>query len=121
MPRLPKRRANAPTPRQLSTFLRTLDRTGSISFAAARIGVSRDTLYRLRRRDPGFAARWTVALESAVDRLRDEAVRRTVAGTPRAVFHRGRKVGSVRDHDNGMLQFLLRQHWPQTYGRVSRS
>lgn len=78
MPRLPKRRANAPTPQQLSTFLRTLDRTGSISFAAARIGVSRDTLYRLRRRDPGFAARWAVAVEGAVDRLRDEAVRRPV-------------------------------------------
>jgi len=111
------RRANAPTPQQLSTFLRTLDSSGSVAFAARRIGVSRDTLYRLKDRDPGFAARWTVALEGAMDRLHDEAMRRTLQGTERAIFHRGRQVASVRDYDDGLLMFLLRNHWPETYGR----
>jgi hypothetical protein len=121
MPRSPRRRANAPTPRQLDTFLRTLDRTGSVAFAARRIGVSRDTLYRLKRRAPGFAVRWTGALEGAMDRLHDEAVRRGREGTQRAVFYRGRQVASVREYDDGLLMFLLRQHWPKIYGRAGRS
>ena len=121
MSRSPKRRLNAPTPRQLNSFLRTLDRTGSVSFAARRIGVSRDTLYRLKARDAGFAARWAEALAGAMDRLHDEAMRRSLEGTERAVLYRGRQVASVRDYDDGLLMFLLRQHWPKTYGRAGRS
>ena len=117
MSRSRKRRANAPTPRQLNAFLRTLDRTGSVAFAARRIGVSWDTRYRLKRRDPGFAARWGDALEVATDRLHDEVVRRSMEGTQRAIFYRGREVASVRDYDDGLLMFLLRQHWPKTYAR----
>jgi hypothetical protein len=43
MPRAPKhRRANAPTPDQPKSVLRSLDRTGSVAFADRRIGVSRN-------------------------------------------------------------------------------
>ena len=68
MSRPPRRRANAPTPRQLNAFLRTLDRTGSVAFAARRIGVSRDTLYRLKRRAPGCATRSCAARADFSDR-----------------------------------------------------
>ena len=43
-------------------FLDGLALHGNVRAAAARVGVSRDTVYRLRRREPAFANLWEAAL-----------------------------------------------------------
>lgn len=109
--------AASPTPEKLATFLRHLEETGSVSFAAERTGIARNTVYQRRRDDPAFAAGWERAVEMAVEMLRDTAVVRACQGTERAVWRRGRPVGTIRDYDNRLLQFLLRAHRPEIYGR----
>lgn len=111
-----RRRRDAPTPRKLSTFLRRLACTGSVSDAARAIGTSRNTLYRLRRSDEDFATRWDMALDGALDAAYTEATRRAVVGTERPVFHRGRPVGAIRTYNDNLLMSLLRRHWRHLYG-----
>jgi hypothetical protein len=55
----PRRRTNL---RRRVTFLRELEKTGSVSYSAARAGIERRTLYRWRDADPRFAERWDRAL-----------------------------------------------------------
>jgi hypothetical protein len=89
--------------------------TGSVAYAADLVGLSRNTLYRRRQTDPAFAAGWAEAIASAADRLNEEAMRRSVSGNGRAAFRRGRRLGSIREYDSGLLIRLLRLHWPATY------
>jgi hypothetical protein len=118
MPRpVRRRRIDAPSTKKLGTFLRHLARTGSVAFAAERVGLSRNTLYRRRQTDPAFAAGWAEAAARAADRLNEEAMRRSVSGNGRAAFRRGRRLGSIRAYDSGLLIRLLRLHWPATYDR----
>jgi hypothetical protein len=112
-----RRRIDAPAMKKLGTFLRHLDRTGSVAFAAERAGLSRNTLYRRRQTDPAFAAGWADAMASATDRLHDEAMRRSLSGNGRASFRHGRRLSAIRDYDSGLLMRLLRLHWPETYDR----
>lgn len=56
-------------PRWRAPFLKALSETGSIKLAAGRAPVDPSHIYRLRRRDPDFAADWTAALEAAAQRL----------------------------------------------------
>jgi hypothetical protein len=44
-------------------FLDHLSRTGQVRLAAAACGLSRQSVYKLRRRDPVFAQKWDDALE----------------------------------------------------------
>ena len=45
----------SPTPEKLSNFLRHLEESGSVSFAAERAGIGRNTVYERRRTDPALA------------------------------------------------------------------
>jgi hypothetical protein len=123
MPRAAKARSAgaAPTPTRLNAFLHHLGRTGSVTFAATRTGLRRSTLYKLKAENEEFAGRWAEALDLGVERLQDDAMRRALHGTERAVFRNGRQVGSVRQYDNRLLQFLLRAHRPETYGDGRRA
>lgn len=130
MPR-PKRRRRASarpsapspnlTPQKINTFLLHLGRTGSVTFAAARAGLSRRALYKHRTADEAFAGYWEEALNLGVERLQDDAMRRALEGTARAVFRNGKQVGSVQQFDNRLLQFLLKAHRPETYGERGKA
>lgn len=115
----PRRRAR-PHTRTLEAFLGHLAAKGSVAYAANRSGIDRRVLYRLRETDEGFAARWEEALQVGVERLQDDAMRRALDGTERPVWRGGKQVGSVRQYDNRLLQFLLKAHRPETYGDRSR-
>ncbi|HYG29542.1 MAG TPA: hypothetical protein VD887_04935 [Allosphingosinicella sp.] len=71
------------TPARRETFLAHFAATGDETAAAAKAGVSTDTVYRLRRRDPDFAAAWQAALEAAVTKLDAELVRQRLAAVER--------------------------------------
>lgn len=115
----PRRRIDAPAMKKLVTFLGHLGRTGSVAFAAERVGLSRNTVYRRRRTDPVFAEGWANAIQIAVDRLHDEALKRAFHGYGRLKVPRVRRPRRVSAYDDGLLIRLLRLHWPKTYGRVS--
>lgn len=129
-PRLPpfhpvpiRARSDGWTPVRQAEFIGMLAETGSVSAAAAFVGMARETAYRLRRK-PGaeeFAHAWEVALVIAGVRRPDEALRtraarkvtaapswRTVVdGNWRPVLRRGKYAGSIHKPDNsGLLSYL---------------
>jgi hypothetical protein len=53
-------------------FLEALAETSNVSAAAARVNVPTRTVYRLKREDPEFAARWLAALREGFDNLQME-------------------------------------------------
>jgi hypothetical protein len=107
------------TARGIAGFLEALAETGMVVEAAARAGVPRASLYRKKAADADFAAAWAAALETGLDGLRDEAVRRARDGVEQTVWYRGEPVGTVRRYSDQLLMFLLRAHQPAVY-RESR-
>jgi|GEM_PF-1729620 len=107
----------APLPAaRVNAFFHHLGRTGSVTVAANRAQLRRSTLYERRQDDEEFAERWARALDLGVERLQDNAMNRAMNGTPKPVWRNGQQVGSVRQYDNKLLQFLPRAHRPEVYG-----
>ena len=107
----------APLPAvRVNAFFHHLGRTGSVTVAANRAHLRRSTLYERRQNDEEFAERWARALDLGVERLQDNAMNRAMNGTEKPVWRNGQQVGSVRQFDNKLLQFLLRAHRPEVYG-----
>lgn len=79
-----------------------LRESGAVSYACQAASVSRDTAYRHRQQDEGFALEWADALEDAVDELEAEARRRAKNGS------------------DALLQFLLKAHRPRLYRDTHR-
>ncbi|MDP2329247.1 MAG: hypothetical protein Q8M19_00935 [Reyranella sp.] len=109
--------AASPTPQKLATFLRHLEESGSVSAAAERTGISRNTVYLRRKADPEFALGWGKALDMAAAALLDAAIARAHDGTERVLWRDGKRVGTVREYDNRLLMFLLRTLKPEVFGR----
>ncbi|MBC2669946.1 hypothetical protein ACFOON_03595 [Novosphingobium piscinae] len=108
------------TPPRQARFIGHLAETRCVRTAAARVGLSRESAYRLRRRAgaEGFAAAWDIALGRA-PRSRPAPLRKvTVAGllhrleqgTLRPVLHRGQLSHVVERADNSALLALLARH-----------
>ena len=88
-------------------FLDCLATLGEVRAAAARVGVSRETCYRARRRWPDFARLWDAALLHARARAEGELASRAYDGTKVPVFVRGECVATWRRHDPRWLAMLL--------------
>ncbi len=80
-------------------FLDGLALHGNVRAAAARVGVSRDTVYRFRRREPAFAGLWEAALVHARAAGEAELASRAFDGVAVPVFCRGEHVATWRRHD----------------------
>lgn len=101
-------RPKRPTPKRLQTyFLRQFERSGSVSDAAARTGVTPRTVQRWRATNPAFAARYNNLLERRAEVLEELALQRaaTVETAPR--FYRGKQIATIERHDNSMLMRVL--------------
>jgi hypothetical protein len=120
-PKVPNSARSTLEPKKLNSFLHHLGRTGSVTFAAARSGLHRTQLYKHRDRNAAFRRKWEAALNLGIDRLQDDAIRRALHGTERAVFREGKQVGAIRQYDNRLLQFLLRSHRPSIYAAPPQS
>lgn len=110
--RTPKKRVNKAAitirGKWRSTFLKHLAENGVVGYAVKAAGVSRWAAYERRQRDAEFAKQWEQALESATDRLEQEAVRRAVDGVDEPVFYLGEECGKIRKYSDTLLIFLLK-------------
>ena len=104
MMRVPKRR----TPARMRTyFLRQFERSGSVTEAAARAGITPRTVQRWRARDPRFALRYDALVERQEMILADAAIQRAGRVQRRLYCFRGKEVASVERTNDQMLKFVL--------------
>ena len=61
-----------PGRRQMDIFLEALAESSNVAASARVAGISANAMYRERRRNPGFAARWHEALCEGFARLEAE-------------------------------------------------
>lgn len=91
-------------------FVEKLADTGSISAACKHVGMSRESVRKLRRRPCGQAFRdaCDAAIDVAYGDLEEAALERARNGVPRPVFFNGEQVGEHRHFDERLTMFLLR-------------
>lgn len=101
------------------TFIEALAETGSVDAACKRVGVTRQSAYRLRAREcaAAFRAAWDNALDHAVHLLEEAALDRALNGVSQPVFYKGEKIGERREFDERLTMFLLRARRPQRFGK----
>jgi hypothetical protein len=73
----------------MKKFLVALARSANVTYSAHASGLSQGYVYTLRQSDKDFAAAWEQALESAIDRLEQEAWRRAIEGEEEYVISGG--------------------------------
>lgn len=112
-------RADGWNPQRQAAFIGYLVETGSVLAAARRVGMGRESAYRLRRRPgaAGFAAAWDAALgkpHCTVDLSSEkstglEAAYRFETGLLMVLIGAGRFKGSYWKEDNNALMQVLAQ------------
>jgi hypothetical protein len=103
---VPKRRPSLA--RRKYDFLRCLLRWGTISEAAARIGVDRRTVQRWRLDDPGFDEDCRVRMEWRREAIILAVSDRLAKPTRRPMFRGSREVGHLARADDKVLRALLK-------------
>ncbi len=91
------------TPQAMARFLDHLSVRGNVRAACARVGLSAEAAYRLRRRDALFARGWAAALVLARDTSEQVLASRAIDGVEQPVFHRGEQVGTRVLYDTRLL------------------
>jgi hypothetical protein len=91
------------TPRARTRFLDHLALKGNVRAACARVGLSAEAAYRLRRRDPLFARGWAAALVLARDTSEQVLATRAIDGVEQPVFHHGEQIGTRCHYDTRLL------------------
>jgi molybdenum-dependent DNA-binding transcriptional regulator ModE len=106
-------RADGWTPWRQAAFLGALAETGAVEAAARKVGMTRETAYRLRRR-PGaasFSATWDAAVGRRTTLARkvtaQERAARALEGLLKVRMYAGRHVATERKYDNSALLGLL--------------
>ena len=105
------------TPDRQRAFVKRLAETGSVTRAAAHVGMAEVGAYQLRKA-PGaeaFAQAWADALAVGVQRLEDVAFERAMNGVAVPVFYQGEQVGERRAYNDRLLMWTLRHHDPDRY------
>lgn len=103
---IPKRRPSLA--RRKYDFLRCLLRWGTISEAAARIGIDRRTAQRWRQDDPKFDEDCRIRLEWRREAIILAASNRLGKPTRRPIFRGGREIGHIERANDKLLLALLR-------------
>lgn len=97
-------------------FLDAFRQHGNVTKACEQAAVaSRQSVYQWQEHDPEFAIAFRLAEVEATERLEAEAHRRAVEGTDKPVYQGGRRVGTVREHSDTLLIFLLKARAPEKY------
>lgn len=90
-------------------FILELAATQCVATAARRVGMSRQSAYKLRAREQGeaFDLAWSIALEQAFRQLQSAALARALNGTEVPVYQRGELIGTRQHFDERLTCFLL--------------
>ena len=91
------------TPERQLVFLDRLAHHGTARAAADAVGLSVQTAYRLRRRDPLLARGWNAALLLARDTGAQVLAERAIDGIEERVYYRGQLIGTHRRFDTRLL------------------
>ena len=84
-------------------FLEHLSFKGHVRAACARVGLSAEAAYRLRRRDQVFARGWAAAVALAREASEDALATRALDGVEEPVFYRGEQIGVRHRYDTRLL------------------
>jgi hypothetical protein len=84
-------------------FLNHLADCGTVRTAAARVGMSREAAYQLKRREPLFARAWDAALVQAREASAEVLACRALDGVEVDVWYKGERVGTHRKYDSRLL------------------
>lgn len=96
-------------------FVEILSKTSNVSEAAKSVGMSRTAVYHARELDKAFALAWDDAVETGLDALEREAIRRGMEGVEEPVFYEGVEVARVRKYSDTLLIFMLKGGRPAKY------
>ncbi len=96
-------------------FLSAYAECGNITQAASSAGVSRQVHYDWLDGVPGYAELFKLAGESACDKLEEEARRRAVQGTQKAIYYQGEIVGYENVYSDNLLMFMLKGERPEKF------
>ena len=104
-------------------FVEKLADTGSITAACKHVGMSRESVRKLRRRPCGRAFRdaCDAALDCSYIEIEEAAAERSKNGVARPIFYKGEQVGEWRHHDERLTMFLLRFRRRHRFGREAEA
>ncbi len=107
------------TPARQLALVRAMAACGCIREACARVGISAEAVYELRRRPDAqsFRLAMDVALDGAADKVEDGAFSRAIDGVEVPHYYKGELVGTHRRYDERLAMFILRYRKPWRYGR----
>ena len=97
------------TPAKMAGFLRHLSATHSVAESARRVGLSRQSAYKLRARLKGqpFDLAWECTTRRQFDALAQAALDRALNGVEVPHFHNGELVHTSRRYDERLTVALL--------------
>jgi hypothetical protein len=107
------------TPARQVAVVQAMAACGCVREACARVGISAEAVYRLRRRPDAqsFRCAMDLALDGAADRVEDAAFSRAIEGVEVPHYYKGELVGTHRRHDERLAMFILRYRKPYRYGK----
>ena len=102
-------RSDGWTPERQRAFIEELADCGVVREAAARVGMTEQSAFGLRRRPnaDAFNKAWDTAVQMGTERLHSVAIERAINGTIRRRYFHGEVVGEERVYDNRLLIYLL--------------
>ncbi len=107
------------TPARQVALIQALAACGCVREACARVGISPEAVYRLRRRPDAQSFRLAMdfALDGAADAVEDAMYGRAINGVEVPHYYKGELVGTHRRYDERLAMFILRYRKPHRYGR----
>jgi hypothetical protein len=107
------------TPARQVAIIQALAECGCVREACARVGISAEAVYKLRRRPDAqsFRLAMDAALDGAADTVEDGVFSRAILGVEIPHYYKGELVGTHRRYDERLAMFILRYRKPSRYGK----
>jgi hypothetical protein len=107
------------TPARQVALIQAFAACGCVREACAKVGISAEAVYELRRRPDAqsFRLAMDTALDGASDKVEDGVFSRAIHGVEVPHYYKGELVGTHRRYDERLAMFILRYRKPHRYGK----